>query len=274
VPSPRVLLAVGVLALVCPVVGAAGIGAVLATPLSVGASDVGALHGPAVPPAWSSIESAPGCPGLPASVLGALGFVASGSGRWADRPPPWSLQPAGPLGAGASGGPLLVQLRRSVAAVCWLVGQQGLRRGLLAVTGSPHEVDVVGVLAAGLEQAPLLSASRAQALAFAASAMGTPYRWGGNGPDAYDCSGLMVAAWASAGIHLPRTAQGQHDALADARGAGVPGDLVFYGSSAADVTHVGMWVRPGVLLDAPHTGAVVRLDPMDVASAVGVGSVG
>jgi cell wall-associated NlpC family hydrolase len=103
--------------------------------------------------------------------------------------------------------------------------------------------------------------------------MGLPYRWGGNGPDAYDCSGLMEAAWRAAGVALPRVAQDQHDHLRDVHGQGAPGDLVFYGTGPTAVSHVGMWIRSGVLLDAPFSGAVVRLEPMDLAEAVSVGSV-
>jgi cell wall-associated NlpC family hydrolase len=101
------------------------------------------------------------------------------------------------------------------------------------------------------------------ALAFALGELGVPYQWGGEGPHGFDCSGLVQAAYRSAGISLPRTAQEQFDAGPHLpAGAPLePGDLVFFGSSTANVGHVGIVVRPGVMVDAPHTGAVVRTEP-------------
>lgn len=160
-----------------------------------------------------------------------------------------------------------------MTTLCWLTMQQDLASAIASVAGGPRWRTVIGVLAAALEDTPLLSASRARAVSFAAEAIGLPYRWGGNGPDAYDCSGLMVAAWASAGVALPRVAQDQHDHLGIPGDQGLPGDLVFYGSGSRDVSHVGMWIRAGLLLDAPYTGAFVRLDPMDLANAVSIGRV-
>lgn len=254
----------------CALVAMAG---VVDQAAQLGSAQVGALRGPAVPSEWQAAEAEVPCAGVPPSVLGALGFVASGSGRWLARPAPWALSPSGPLGLGISRGTLSAQITSSVTELCWRVGATGLSAALRALVGQ-HFVAVLGVLATSLQEAPWLSASRAQAVTFAAEALGVPYQWGGNGPSTYDCSGLMVAAWRSAGVVLPRVAQAQHDALANAHDYGAPGDLVFYGSSPKDVTHVGMWIRDGVLLDAPYTGAVVRLDPMRLATAVSVGSVG
>jgi cell wall-associated NlpC family hydrolase len=110
------------------------------------------------------------------------------------------------------------------------------------------------------------------AVAYALAQLGTPYRWGGEGPGGFDCSGLVQAAYASAGIGLPRVAQAQYDATAnDAVPAGQPlepGDLVFFGSPGA-VEHVGIVVSPGQMVDAPHTGAVVRIEPYDWPDYVG-----
>jgi cell wall-associated NlpC family hydrolase len=101
-------------------------------------------------------------------------------------------------------------------------------------------------------------------VAYALAQLGTPYRWGGEGAGGFDCSGLVQAAYAAAGIALPRVAQAQYDATAnDAVAAGQPlepGDLVFFGTDLADVTHVGIVVGSGEMVDAPHTGAVVRIE--------------
>ncbi len=111
--------------------------------------------------------------------------------------------------------------------------------------------------------APAASGAAGQALAFALSQIGVPYVYGGESRSGYDCSGLVQAAYRTAGIGLPRTAQEQFDAGPHLpAGAQLqPGDLVFFGTSDSDVTHVGMVVRSGEMVDAPHTGAFVRTEP-------------
>lgn len=103
------------------------------------------------------------------------------------------------------------------------------------------------------------TAAAATAIAWAQQQLGKPYKWGGNGPDSFDCSGLMVGAWRAAGKSLPRTAQWQYDAtprvaIADLQ----PGDLVFFGSSNRSITHVGMYVGGGQMIEAPRTGLDLR----------------
>jgi cell wall-associated NlpC family hydrolase len=108
------------------------------------------------------------------------------------------------------------------------------------------------------------SAAAATALAYALSQLGTPYRWGGETPGVgFDCSGLSQAAYHAAGVTMPRVAQAQYDAGPHLPpGAPLqPGDLVFFGASPSDVTHVGIVVNPaGEMVDAPHTGAQVRIE--------------
>jgi cell wall-associated NlpC family hydrolase len=110
-------------------------------------------------------------------------------------------------------------------------------------------------------QAP--SAAAQTAVAYALAQLGTPYQWGGEGAGGFDCSGLVQAAYAAAGVELPRVAQAQYDAgpLVPAGQPVEPGDLVFFGADPADVTHVGIVVSPGEMVDAPHSGAVVRIEP-------------
>jgi cell wall-associated NlpC family hydrolase len=101
----------------------------------------------------------------------------------------------------------------------------------------------------------------AVAVAWALAQVGTPYVWGGETPGVgFDCSGLVQAAYLVAGVSLPRVAQQQYDAgpaLTEATPL-QPGDLVFFGSSPTAVTHVGLVVTPGFMVDAPHRGADVR----------------
>ncbi len=102
------------------------------------------------------------------------------------------------------------------------------------------------------------------AVAFARRQLGTPYVWGGNGPadGGFDCSGLVAAAYAAAGVHLPRTAQAQYDhgPRLPAGAPLAPGDLVFYGTPTR-VHHVGLYLGHGLMIDAPHSHAVVRVEP-------------
>ena len=103
-----------------------------------------------------------------------------------------------------------------------------------------------------------------QAVRAALDQLGVPYQWGGEGPDGFDCSGLVQWAYARAGILLPRVAQDQYDA-----GPRIPlgaaltaGDLVFFGADSGHVVHVGIYLGDGRMVDAPHTGAVVRVEPL------------
>lgn len=106
------------------------------------------------------------------------------------------------------------------------------------------------------------------AVDYALAQVGTPYRWGGEAPGVgFDCSGLSQAAWAAAGVAIPRVAEAQF-AAGPRVPPGValsPGDLVFFGPRAGDATHVGLVVAPsGLMVDAPHTGASVRVEAFPV----------
>ena len=122
----------------------------------------------------------------------------------------------------------------------------------------------VSILAAAEQDAP--NPAAAAAITFAVRQLGLPYVWGGNGPakgDAgFDCSGLTMAAYASAGISIPRTATDQYrHGPAVPLSSLKPGDLVFYGNSDF-AHHVAIFVGADLILDAPKTGTVIRLDPL------------
>lgn len=92
------------------------------------------------------------------------------------------------------------------------------------------------------------------AISFAQAQVGKRYCWGGRGPQCFDCSGLVQAAWRHAGISLPRTAAAQGDALPD-----IPVDQVRPGDILWWPTHVGLYIGGGQMIDAYHSGAgVVR----------------
>ena len=100
------------------------------------------------------------------------------------------------------------------------------------------------------------------AVSYAVAQLGTPYLWGGDGPGGFDCSGLVQAAYHAAGISLPRIAQAQYDAgpKIPSGQALQPGDLVFFGPDSTHVGHVGIVVNQTEMVDAPHTGALVRIE--------------
>ena len=112
----------------------------------------------------------------------------------------------------------------------------------------------------------------ATAIAFAEAQLGKPYELGATGPDAWDCSALVQAAYAAGGIALPRTTYEWQQAgpvvwITDGKSelpisALEPGDLLY--SAGADGTplnpgHVGMYIGDGQEIEAPHTGDVVKV---------------
>ncbi|MFC9296892.1 C40 family peptidase [Streptomyces sp. NPDC057011] len=100
------------------------------------------------------------------------------------------------------------------------------------------------------------------AIAFAESHLGDPYVWGGNGPHGWDCSGLVQAAYRSAGISLPRVADDQYRATTPiSRSELRRGDLVFWSSngSASGIHHVALYLGDGQYLEAPRPGRNVRI---------------
>lgn len=112
---------------------------------------------------------------------------------------------------------------------------------------------------AALAQAP--NARAAQAVAYARQKLGSPYVWGATGPDAFDCSGLVLAAYRSAGVSLPRTTYAQIDAgRRISRSELLPGDLVFFYSG---ISHVGLYIGNGQMIHAPNPSAPVRVAPVD-----------
>jgi cell wall-associated NlpC family hydrolase len=99
-----------------------------------------------------------------------------------------------------------------------------------------------------------------KAVAFAYAQIGKPYQWGATGPGSYDCSGLVMAAWAYAGVTIPRDTYEQWAGLPHIPVSQMqPGDLIIYDGEG----HVGMFVGDGYIIDAPHTGADVERIPYD-----------
>jgi cell wall-associated NlpC family hydrolase len=95
-------------------------------------------------------------------------------------------------------------------------------------------------------------------VAFALGQRGKPYRWGAEGPGAFDCSGLTWAAWRAGGVTIPRTAAGQLASLPHVHGRLQAGDLLVYRSSGPSRRHVAMVVGPGRMVEAAGRGVPVR----------------
>lgn len=95
---------------------------------------------------------------------------------------------------------------------------------------------------------------------WALTALGTPYRYGGSAPGGFDCSGLMMWAWAAAGVQLPRTAAEQRGFTRPiSEGELIVGDLVFYRGTG----HVGMYIGNGMVVHSPRTGKTVEIVPVN-----------
>jgi hypothetical protein len=145
---------------------------------------------------------------------------------------------------------------------------------VLATLAAPHARTLRGLVSGGLAELPAIgrpgrgpaagdagarAAARAgRAVAFALAQRGKSYRWGAEGPHAYDCSGLTWAAWRSAGVTIPRTAAGQLADLPRVRGRLRPGGLLIYRTDGPSRRHVAMVIGRGRMVEALGRGIPVR----------------
>jgi cell wall-associated NlpC family hydrolase len=107
---------------------------------------------------------------------------------------------------------------------------------------------------------PPTRAARSEVLSIARQYLGASYRWAASGPNSFDCSGFTMFVYRQVGVSLPHSSRaqigvGERVSRSDLQ----PGDLVFFGSP---IHHVGIYVGGGMMIHAPHTGAVVRIDPL------------
>jgi hypothetical protein len=203
--------------------------------------------------------AADSCPGLPWSVLAAIGKVETDHAR--------STAPGVRSGANFAGaaGPMQIGVG----------GKAGNTWGGYAVDGDGGGADVYNPVDAIFTAANYLCQNGANKGAdvagavfqFAYSELGKPYKWGATGElGFYDCSGLMLRAYQKGGVTLPRTSREQwkHGARVWNVADMLPGDLVFYAYNTADpatIHHVGIYIGAGNMIDAPYTGANVRITP-------------
>ena len=286
----------GLVTLVVLLAGAAGAG--IASLLGGGASAPSPTATSAIPPAMLALyqQAATTCPGLPWTVLAAIGTVESDNGQ-STLPGvrsgvnfagvaagPLQFEPATfaqydePVPPGGVSPPDIYDPTDAAYAAARLLCANGAANGadlpaaVFAFNHSDSYVAQVLSLAQsyGQAQAQTVAAGTAGGIAvdWALAQVGTPYIWGGETPGVgFDCSALAQAAYRVAGVALPRTAQEQYDARPPipANAPLQPGDLVFFGQEPVDVTHVGIYagVQDGqsVMVDAPHSGAEVRVEP-------------
>ena len=278
---------------------AAGAGAGIASLLGGGSATPSETATTDIPPRMLALyqEAAATCPGLPWTVLAAIGTVESDNGQSTLPGVHSGANAAGaegdmqelpatfaeydqPIPPGGANPPSPYDPTDAVYAAARMLCANGGRNGAdldQAIWDYNHASwYVTEVLALantyGQTQAQTVAGGTAGGIAvdWALAQVGTPYIWGGETPGVgFDCSGLVQAAYRVAGISLPRVAQDQYDATAKlAPGDPLqPGDLIFFGQGPTDVTHVGIYIGDGQMVDAPHTGADVRVE--SVPTAVG-----
>src|SRR5213079_460235 len=144
--------------------------------------------------------------------------------------------------------------RRSPPAVCAGGGGQDRLGNIVGPTGN----NVAGVTRVPAGLVINGSARGVRAVRYALAQLGKPYVFGAAGPDAFDCSGLTMAAWAAAGVALPHYAPSQMQYGSTVPidvSAMLPGDLIFL---YPDIGHVEIYAGNGMAISAPQPGDVVK----------------
>ena len=291
---------------------------VLFTMLVIGGISTGIIGGTApsrdarkdIPPDYLAMyqRAADACPGLPWSVVAAIGKVETDHGRL--KAPGVTeganfAGAAGPMqmgiGVGAAGGAFWTYaidgngdgraspydpadaIPSATAYLCTSLRQNGgdVSRAVFSYNHAQWYVDKVLAIASSYAASATLPAGTTAAdsvdaaLQFAFNQLGKPYKFGATGANGfYDCSGLTLRAYEAGGVQLPRTSVTQWNAgphILD-RSALQPGDLVFYAndlSNPATIHHVGLYIGAGNMINAPHTGAVIRIQPAFRADYIG-----
>ncbi len=279
-----------------------------ATVFGGGAPAATAAATASIPPAMLTLyqSAATTCPGLPWTVLAAIGTIESDNGQStlpgvhsgansAGAEGPMQFEPATfaaydePVPPGGADPPSPYDPTDAVYAAARMLCANGAANGADlagAIESYNHSSSYVAQVLALAQSyggttaslVPTGSSAGVVAAEWAMQQIGTPYVWGGETQGVgFDCSGLVQAAYRAAGVALPRVAQNQYDetakVLPDAPLA--LGDLVFFGSGPGGIDHVGLYVgvqgESSVMVDAPFTGAVVRVDrfPDTVGAAFG-----
>jgi cell wall-associated NlpC family hydrolase len=249
-----------------------------------------------IPPSYLDLylDAAQTCPGLPWGVLAGIGTVESDNGRsdasgvrsganFAGAEGPMQFEPSTFAQYAVDADPSVPlsvydpadAIYTAAAMLCANGAASGTPAGISqAIFAYNHsQAYVASVLAwAARYTTPAPAGAAATAITFALAQLGKPYQWGAAGPDAYDCSGLVYAAYAAAGIAIARTTfQWYLDGPQVPLNQIQPGDLLFSaGSDGTDTDpgHVVMYLGGGQIIQAPQTGQNVQIDPLDLTGVV------
>lgn len=151
----------------------------------------------------------------------------------------------------------ILSLKNNLAAQKAAMGKLVAQQQTLVAQLTPAQAATVSPGAGGTTSAVYTGTTATQAgkaVAYAYSKLGCPYIFGGTGPCGFDCSGLTSAAWAAAGVSIPRTSEEQWAGLPHVSSL-QPGDIMVFNGAG----HVGIYVGNNQLIDAPHTGLSVEL---------------
>jgi cell wall-associated NlpC family hydrolase len=153
--------------------------------------------------------------------------------------------------------------KKAIDAKIDVVNSAAMKQAMAVFTQTGHYPNI---------SIPTANTVGVQALQAAITREGDPYVWGAAGPTAFDCSGLVVWAYAQEGIALPHFTgdlwnSGVHITRADLE----PGDLVFF---FTDISHVGIYIGDGMMIDAPDFGQTVQVQPVSLDPYVGAVRIG
>jgi cell wall-associated NlpC family hydrolase len=249
--------------------------------------DLATVYLPAMPLSYLNLYQAAAatCPGLPWSVLAAIGNFETDHGRSNapgvhsganfagakgpmqflsatfasyDHPtPPGGVEPPTPYDPADA-------IYAAAHNLCANGGNDAttLASAVFAYNHADWYVNEVLSLAAAYDSVlPSVTSPAGTPVRFALSRITEPYLFAGNGPGSFDCSGLVQAAYRAIGVALPRSSEEQYAAgpRLPANTPLRPGDLVGFGSQR-DVSHIGIYIGSGLMINAPHTGASIRIE--------------
>jgi cell wall-associated NlpC family hydrolase len=166
-------------------------------------------------------------------------------------------------------------LQSYVQSVLYYAGRYAGGNYSVVSANMPSSSSVAGcaTAAGGVPAVQAPTQAVATAIAFAEQQIGKPYLWGGTGPDAFDCSGLILMAYRAAGVNIARTSQAQWASEQRVPASQVqPGDLVFFAGADGTVKapgHVGLVIGNGKMIEAYATGVPIRVASYTSRAVVG-----